>query len=294
MKSKRVHVITMVISASLLLASCGSTITQADLDAAYQQGYNDGHTASDVMSHQNQESDINSDSNDVIDSITQEETGDNAESISAHTGNTSQQTSNVDNENTSVVQTMPDTQISDSIEEMIAPVPDIVSVIAAMQASAPVIDTSDIILNEGTDFESDAIFMPGTHIGVYNGVQVDDMLSLSSRAYQEKYYVVTDDLKNVENTFRNGYEKTWLELGYTNCIPAIRYDSRNNKYEENPYDMVHPGWQHTYAVLYICTWSDGTPRCGVYYIKVSNNTDQEVMAILCPITQISDGLNIIF
>ena len=135
--------------------------------------------------------------------------------------------------------------------------------------------------------------MPGEHIGVYNGIQVDDMLSLSSRAYQEKYYTVTDDLQKVENTLRNAYEKNWLELGYTNCTPAIRYNSRRGVYEESPYDMVHPGWEHTYAALYTCTWSDGTPRCGVYYVRVANNTNQEVMAILCPITTITDGLNFI-
>ena len=282
MKAKKVLILTTVISAFVLLASCGSTITQEDLDAAYQQGFNDANSVlEEAVTHVEQQDDVSEEIDEAVGSISTEET------------TSSQPYSNSDGGNSATDQTQADTQISDQIEETTSPVPDIVSVIATMQASAPVIDTSDVILNEGTDFESDAIFMPGEHIGVYNGIQVDDMLSLSSRAYQEKYYTVTDDLQNVENTLRNAYEKNWLELGYTNCTPAIRYNSRRGVYEESPYDMVHPGWEHTYAVLYTCTWSDGTPRCGVYYVRVANNTNQEVMAILCPITTITDGLNFI-
>ena len=288
MKSKKVQFLTMMISAFIFLSSCGSVITQADLDAAYQQGYSDGHSASDDnISAQNYESEkVLEEYIEDIDPTTQESTTTSEAATNAQPSPSAGGASSID-------QPQPETQGLDQSEVTNATVPDILSVIATMQASAPVIDTSDIIYNEGTAYESYALFMPGDHIGEYNGVQVDRMLNLSSRASQEKYYVVTDDLKNVENSFRNAYNKTWLELGYTNCIPAIRYDSRNNKYGENPYDMVHPGWEHTYAVLYVCTWSDGTPRCGVYYISVSNNTDQEVMAILCPITSISDGLNMI-
>ena len=279
MKSKRVQILTMVISASLLLASCGNTITQADLDAAYQQGYNDANSVSEEIVTQPEQQDAISDESDEI-----------VESTNPGENVNPQPSSNANSGNSATDQVQIDTQIPDQTEEANAPVPDIVSVIATMQASAPVIDTKTIRINEGTDFESDVI---SDQVGVYNGFAVDQMLTLSSRAYQEKYYTVTDDLKNVENTLRNAEGKNWLELGYTHCIPAIRYDSRNNKYEENPYDMVHPGWQHTYAVLYSCTWSDGTPGYGVYYVRVSNDTDQEVMAILCPIYSITDGLNFI-
>ena len=204
--------------------------------------------------------------------------------------NTSPQSLNTNSGNSTANQSQLNTQNNDQNEEINAPASDIVSLIATMQASAPVIDTKDITVNEGTDYASDLVFASGRHIGEYNGIQVDDMFYLDNDARDEKYYVVTDDLINVKNTLQNAYEKNWLELGYTNCIPIIRYDSRRNVYAENPYDMVHPGWHHTYAVMYSCTWSDGTPRYGVYYVSVSNNTDQEVMAILCPITQITDGL----
>ncbi len=281
MKAKKARILTIVMSALFLLTSCGSTITQADLDAAYQQGYNDANSVVEEDAYPEQQDDASEESDEVVESTSTEET------------TNSQPSSNSDNGNSTTDQVQTDTQISDPVEETNDPAPDVVSVIATMQASAPVIDTKTIRANEGTAFETDVLYQPGEHIGEYNGVQVDTMLCLSSRADQEKYYAVTDDLKNVENTLRNAYDKNWLELGYTHCVPAICYDSRNNKYEENPYDMVHPGWEHSYAVLYTCTWSDGTTRCGVYYVRVSNNTDQEVMAILCPITSITDGLNFI-
>ena len=285
---KRLFVLTMAISASVILASCGSTITQADLDAAYQQGYNAGREEVEDIGHPVQKTDdVSKEFTDNSKETDSEETN-NIKQPSATDNNTSE------NATPSVNQPQPDDQITDQSGDIITPVPDIASVIAAMQASAPLIDTKDVILNEGTEYETYDLFMPGEHIGEYNGIQVDQMRIISGRAYQEKYYAVTDDLENVENTLRNAGGKNWFELGYTNCIPAILYDSRRNVYEENPYDMVHPGWEHSYAVLYACVWPDGTPGYGVYYIRVSNDTDHEVMAILCPITYVGDGLNIIY
>ena len=198
----------------------------------------------------------------------------------------------MNNDTSPAPQVQPDPDASMSAELADNDDENLIALITAMQTSAPIIDTKPIVLNEGTNYESDMIYMPGEHIGEYNGVQVDNMLNLSSDAYNEKYYTVTDDLKIVEITLQNAYDKNWLEIGYTNCVPAIRYDSAQNRYEENPYDMVHPGWHHTYAVMYKCVWSDGNPRYGVYYISVYNDTDQELMAILCPIQQVSDGMNL--
>lgn len=267
--------------AVIFLTSCEvPDKTQADLDEAYQLGYNDGYAAAMASNTQHQVVEDNSE-----EVIIDEESGDTAED------NISQSSSAIDNSNSSMVQPQPASQIPEQTEEIVPPVPDIVTVIAAMQSTAPVIDTKTITVYED-GYASDMVFFPGDHIGEYNGVQVDDMFNLSSDAHNEKYYTVTDDLKNVENTLRNADGKTWFDLGYTNCIPIIRYDSHLNKYEENPYDMVHPGWSHSYAIMYSCTWSDGTPRFGVYYIRVHNSTDQEVMAVLCPIESVSDGLNL--
>lgn len=280
-KKQRMLILSIVLLTSLLLTSCEAVDkTPSHLDNDYQSAYEEGYAAAMAELSQNKEAENES------------EEDNNAEPINSEEAVASQPSSDSNNGNISTVQTQPDTQDDGRGEEQNATVPDIVSVIAAMQATAPLIDTKTITVYDDEGWASDIIYVSGDHIGEYNGIQVDDMFNLDSDAYNEKYYTVTDDLINVENTLRNAEGKTWLELGYTNCIPAIRYDLKQNRYEENPYDMVHPGWQHTYAVMYSCVWSDGTPRYGVYYIRVSNDTDQEMMAILCPIYSVSDGMNL--
>ena len=278
MKRYKCLLFTIMISAAVLLTSCGSQgITQADLDEAYQQGYSDGYSTATDEDTQPQETESEPEP-----SIPE----------ASETPEAPQPSPTMNNDTSPAPQVQPDPDASMSAELADNDDENLIALITAMQTSAPIIDTKPIVLNEGTNYESDMIYMPGEHIGEYNGVQVDNMLNLSSDAYNEKYYTVTDDLKIVEITLQNAYDKNWLEIGYTNCVPAIRYDSAQNRYEENPYDMVHPGWHHTYAVMYKCVWSDGNPRYGVYYISVYNDTDQELMAILCPIQQVSDGMNL--
>lgn len=252
MKGYKCLLFTIMISVAVLLTSCGSQgITQADLDEAYQQGYSDGYSTATDEDTQPQVTESEPEPSISEEPVTPEPSPvtDNAES------------------STPTVQPDPDASMSaelaDNDDE------NLIALITAMQASAPIIDA-----------------------GEYNGIQVDNMFNLSNVAENEKYTTVTDDLRIVEIALKNAYSKNWLEIGYTNCVPAIRCDSTQNRYDENPYDMVNPGRSHTYAVMYKCVWSDGTPRYGVYYISVYNNTDQELMAILCPIQQVSDGMNL--
>ena len=278
MKKQKRILLAIFLLTSILLTSCEAVDkTPSLLDNDYQRGYEEGYAAALAELSKNQgATECLSEDGNVVEPVDLEEDV------------ISQPSSGSDNSNSSIVQVQPDAQS----EELNSTVPDILSMISTMQATAPLIDTKTITVYDDEGWASDMIYGPGDHIGEYNGIQVDDMFNLDSDAYNEKYYAVTDDLINVENTLRNAEGKTWLELGYTNCIPVVRYDSKQNRYEENPYDMVHPGWRHRYAVMYSCVWSDGTPRYGVYYISVYNNTDQELMAILCPIQQVSDGMNL--
>ena len=255
MKGYKCLLFTIMISVAVLLTSCGSQgITQADLDEAYQQGYSDGYSIATDEDAQPQ--------------VTESEPEPLIPEAS-ETPEVPQPSQTMNNDTSPAPQVQPDPDASMSAELADNDDENLIALITAMQASAPIIDA-----------------------GEYNGIQVDNMFNLSNVAENEKYTTVTDDLRIVEIALKNAYSKNWLEIGYTNCVPAIRCDSTQNRYDENPYDMVHPGWHHTYAVMYKCVWSDGTPRYGVYYISVYNNTDQELMAILCPIQQVSDGMNL--